>query len=86
MDIRKQIEWLRRNVWSRGNDIADTMEKLLAENAKLAESLLEALEWNWLDKDFNEVMFDTFSAQAENALDAVKTTEQGENDEEANDG
>jgi hypothetical protein len=30
MTIQEQIEFLRKNVWSRGDEIADTMERLLA--------------------------------------------------------
>ncbi len=77
-DIREQIDDLKSvkvihgplRSWpiARCEEFADTMEKLLAENAKLAESLLEALEWNWLDEDFNEVMFDTFTTQAKAAV------------------
>ena len=44
---------------------------LITENRVLAESLLEAMEWNWLDKDWNEAMFDTFKAYADKALASI---------------
>lgn len=75
--LHEQIEWWKRQhcltgpgcqLESEVPGFIDTVEKLLAENVKLAESLLEALEWNWLDKDFNEAMFDTFTTQAECAI------------------
>ena len=44
-------------------------EKCAERKAKeLAEALLEALEWNWLDEDFNEAMFDTFTALGNDVL------------------
>jgi len=50
---------------------AEELERLFTENRVLAESLLEAMEWNWLDEDWNEAMFDTFKAYADKALASI---------------
>ena len=48
-------------------------QRLVAENKVLAESLLEAMEWNWCDDDWPEVMGNTFKQYADYALERVST-------------
>lgn len=46
------------------HELADEVERLAAENRKLKEGLLEALEWNWCDEDFPESLFHNLSLLA----------------------
>ncbi len=62
----KRLEALDKN-WLRAS------EQWVAENKVLAESLLEAMEWNWCDDDWPEVMGNTFKQYADYALERVST-------------
>ncbi len=53
--------------------LRDALRSGSAENKVLAESLLEAMEWNWMDDDWPEVMHDTFKQYADKALERVST-------------
>lgn len=46
------------------DELVEYNERLIAENSKLKEGLLEALEWNWCDEDFPESLYHELSTLA----------------------
>ena len=54
-----------------GKDVQELyqeVERQSTESRLLAKSLLEAMEWNWIDSDYPEAMCDEFFRLAQNAL------------------
>ena len=43
----------------------ESLESLLEENKKLKEALMDAIDWNWLDDDYPENLYNKYYAMAE---------------------